>query len=682
MGRLSLFGITLLSAGVLLVQDSRAQDYTGKGLPEGALARLSTGSINDAAYSPDGTRLAAATSIGIRLYDAHTGAEVALLTDHTDEVTSVAFSPDGSILASGSEDNTVRLWDVATGQERNTLTGQRLGNVTSVAFSPDGRTIASGGKYRTVRLWDVVTGQEKQTLTVDEQFIRAGGLIPVTPVSFSPGGRTLASGGFDSRVRLWDVSAGELKHTLSSPLIGYTYGVLSVAFSPGGSILASGSADKRVRLWDVATGQVIRTLTDHAGSVYSVSFSPDGQTLASGSYDATVRLWDVSTGQPTHIFAGHTGSVNSVSFSPDGQTLASGSSDSTILLWDVSPYLTPDASHKAYTRWGLPDGALLRLGRGALDGFAFTPDGQWLTLSSSVGIWYYDAVTGAVGALQADGMPPSAGVISPDTSMFSGMRWMTFKPGMDVLSEDRATLASAMGDTIRVRDTATGEIRFEEQPGRRIQAIAYRAEPFALAAACGDSILVWREGEEGAKTLTTLRGHADDVRALAILPDGPTLASASIARIEEHSSYFSSGEVRLWDLAGDRAADARTLVFPDWICCLDRSNMVFSRDGSTLAAGGNETIYLWDVNTGNPAATLYDDGLNGTITGVAFSPDGRKVASRINTLAGHVRLWDIATGTSRDVGSVDHISLDPIGFSQDGRHVRYPESLGESYTKL
>ena len=206
MKKLSLFSIALLLAGVLFVQASHAQDYTRFSLPEGALARLGKGSIGSGdralAWSPDGTRLAVASSIGIWLYDAATGDEVALLTGHTDWVYSVSFSPDGQTLASGSWDRTVRLWEVASGQEKATLQGH-TNWVTSVSFSPDGQTLASGSRDETVRLWEVASGQEKATLEGHTKW--------VTSVSFSPDGQTLASGSQDETVRLWEVASGQEK---------------------------------------------------------------------------------------------------------------------------------------------------------------------------------------------------------------------------------------------------------------------------------------------------------------------------------------------------------------------------------------------------------------------------------------------------------------------------------------
>ena len=176
-----------------------AQDYTQWGLPEGAKARLGKGHITgNITYSPDGTRLAMASSIGIWIYDAHTGEELALLTGHTEDVSGVLFSPDGSTLASWSLDYTVRLWDVNTGEHLHTLTGY-TGYVISVSFSPDGATLASGSWNGMVLLWDTNTGAPLRTLT-------GHGLI-VTSVSFSPDGSTLASGSRNGMVLLWEYNS-------------------------------------------------------------------------------------------------------------------------------------------------------------------------------------------------------------------------------------------------------------------------------------------------------------------------------------------------------------------------------------------------------------------------------------------------------------------------------------------
>ena len=290
--------VTFLMFLALFLSSTPAQEYTQWRLPEGAKARLGQGSIREIRYSPDGARLAVATSIGLWLYDTAPYHEVALLTG-TDMVRCAAFSPDGKVLTSGSggytvhegdvmpEDNTVRLWDVVTGEHRQTLT-EHTGSVNSVTFSPDGATLVSGS----MDIFDTDTGS----------------------------------------VQLWDADTSVHKRTVTE----HKGSVMSLAFSPDGTMFTCGSDDRTIRLWDTATWAHKQTLTGHTAPVYSVAFSPDGRVLASGSNDKTIRLWDAVTGEHKQTLTGHTDTVNSVTFNPESGVLASGSEDGTVRLWKLT----------------------------------------------------------------------------------------------------------------------------------------------------------------------------------------------------------------------------------------------------------------------------------------------------------------------------------------------------------
>jgi hypothetical protein len=242
------------------------------------------------------------------------------LTGHSNDVRQVTFSPNGQTVASSSDDKTIKLWDVATGSLKQTLSGDQY----SVAFSPDDRVRAYIPKPETIQLWDVATGRLLCTIH-DNKGLRGHFILAL---DFSPDWRLLASGSNDV-IKLWEVPTCSWHRTLK----GHKKWVSSIAFSPDGRLLASGSRDHTIKLWEVLTGRELHTLKGHGSTVESVAFSPDGRFLASGSQDHTIKLWDVGTGRLLRTLKGHADDVNSVAFSPDGRLLASGSDDDTVKLW-------------------------------------------------------------------------------------------------------------------------------------------------------------------------------------------------------------------------------------------------------------------------------------------------------------------------------------------------------------
>ena len=332
---------------------------------------------NSIIFSPDSRILATGHEYLVRLWDTTDGKLKVLCEGHPHQVKvrSVAFFPSGNTLASlslsiQSSDHKaeILLWDTATGEYQVTLKGHgklpdnRIPNRSGLAFSPNGEILASGSGDGTIRLWDAKTAVSNsffhrlwRTFFRHHKATLKGHTYHVLSVAFSPDGRTIASGSSDKTVRLWDLRTKKLKATLA----GHTEAILTVTFSPDGSTLASGCEDGAIHLWDPGTGEHKVSLignnlftrptslprrkddppniTSRARSaVTSLVFSLDGKTLVNGSRDGTIHFWDMRTQQIKSTFSGHSG-LNSLAFSPDGRTLASGSVDGTVLIWTLEP---------------------------------------------------------------------------------------------------------------------------------------------------------------------------------------------------------------------------------------------------------------------------------------------------------------------------------------------------------
>jgi WD40 repeat protein len=576
--------------------------------------------VQSVAFTPNGRVLASGSSDGtVRLWDVARRRPIGHPLAQSAQVNAIAVSPDGRTVGSAGADGKIRLWSIATQRpEGRPLVGHGS-QVTGLAFSRDGTTLASASYDGTLRLWDLTT-PSRPSVTIRQR----GPFNAITTIAFSPDGRLLATGAYDDAVRIWSVAA---RRELGAPLVGHGDSVRSVAFSPNGGTLASGSYDGTVRLWSVASRQALGSplRAPHAAGVSSVAFSPDGRLLASGSY-GTVGVWDLAARRLVGEGTGYGGEVNSVAFSPDGRSLASGGSDKLLRLWDVA----------RLQRTGKP----VASGPGVGEAVAFSPQGRLLATGGSDGtVRLYDVVT-----RRQDG-GALAGHRAPVTSL--------------AFTRDGSLLASGSGDgSARLWSVAThrqvGHALVDPQlvvQGAGVDSVTFSPDGRLAATGGADgAALLWSVAthEQVGRPLThpLAPGFAFDVTSVAFRPDGRLLATGN-----------ADGTVRLWSVATQR--QLRTLRGHTRYV----SAVAFSPDGRVLASAGDDnTIRLWDVGRhreiGEPLA-----GSTAHVTRIAFSPDGRTLASSGGGAA--VLLWDVKSHVQ--MGEFPVAGTAGVAFSPNGR---------------
>jgi WD40 repeat protein len=258
----------------------------------------------------------------IRLWDIHQQSCQKTLTGHKGRLLALAHSPDAQLLLSGSSDRTAKLWDIQTEQCLHTFYGHTSW-IWSVAYSPDAQTLATCSEDATIRLWNLA-GQCLAILREHQG--------TVFGVAFSPDAQVLVSGALDGTIKFWQVNAPEQSF---KTLKGHTNSVAVVIFSPDGQHLISGSRDQTIKIWDFSLGQCRKTLEGHSSTIWAIAISPDGRTLASGSEDKTIKIWDFRSGQCLRTLQGHGNLVKSLTFHPHEPILVSGSLDKTMRVWNV-----------------------------------------------------------------------------------------------------------------------------------------------------------------------------------------------------------------------------------------------------------------------------------------------------------------------------------------------------------
>lgn len=606
-----------------------AADALSRAVPR--VLRGHTATVNKARFSPDGRWLATSSDDrSVRLWDVATG-EARVLTGHQDEVWEIAFSPDGRRLVSSSKDGTVRQWDVATGVGR-ALAGRHAGPVDRVLFFPDGRRVASRDRKAEVRVWDLERGASS---------VLSGASGEDAGLALSPDGRTLAYTEAGALVLL------DVERATSTRLQGQAAPATAIEFSPDGARVLTGDGTGTVRSWELASG-TLRPLSGHTREIVSLVFLPGAPSrFASAARDGTLRLWDLRTGA-SEVFKGHEGSIYDLAVAPDGKKLLSGGGDNTARLWDVA----------------LGTSRVLRGQTDVVVSVVFSPDGRKVAVASvdqSVRLYDLDALHDAVVATHDSAI--QAAVVSPggDHVAFGGKDGVARVVGLEdgatrvaarhegevldlAFSPDGARLASGGEDgRIRLFELHSGAARVLEGHERAVHRLVFSPDGARLFSAGADGTVREWALDSGEGRILELR--EEEALTVALSPDGTRLLSG-----------WRDGRVWLRELASGQESPLEGHRAPVGV-------LVFSPDGRVLASGSmDHTIRLWDASSGRLLRSIDASGTG--VERLLFFPDGRRFA----TLGGeaNARIWELDSGRLLAVlrghrGRVDALALSPDG---------------------
>lgn len=481
-------------------------------------------------------------------------------TGHSDYVFPVDFSPKLKVLASGSADTTIKLWDTLTGRELRTLIGHN-DKVHSVKFSSDGKRLISASWDKTIKLWNVENGQLIRT------FI--GHTEMVFSVVFSKDGKLILSGDRNKTINLWDVESGKLLNSLKTKLF-----LESFALSPDGKLLAFCEDYQTIKLWSIDSWSLVKTL--NSSGITEITFSPDGKTLASGSFNKQVDLWNVQSGKLIKSFGGFNDDISQVVFSSDGQFLASAANDKTVILHNVKTGQKIQSFVVNSERFN------------SINSIAFSSDNLTLATSelynNSVKLW--NIQTGQQTASLA-GRNNSAHTVT--------------------FSKSGKLLSATYSRGIKIWDFEVGQQnKYLIGHNFSIISTAFSLDEKRLASAGNDGIKLW-----DIETGKLIKSFTDQAQSVSFSPDGNFLASSYsncifLSGINTSGETFTSERdcqysIKLWEIESGQHKEimpGNKEILSQVRAFSEKIKIFFSPDGKVLAIGsGKKAIKFWDILT-------------------------------------------------------------------------------------
>jgi WD40 repeat protein len=581
--------------------------------PDGRFALSGSGGFSPASnfynkmptYLPLNTRSAPHADNSVRLWDLATGDALHVLKGHANTVTAVAFSDDGCHLISASADATIRIWDKDSGQEQRVLA--HAAQVLSIAIHGD-LLLASDYNFESASnhliLWNWRTGQEVRRFDGQRDAIYSVAISADGRHALSgsgPSGPFSASSG-DNDVAVWDLQTGAVLRRMQ----GHQDAVFHVAFRPDGRSAVSSSADATLILWNLDTGEIRSTLRGHATFAYSFSLGPRGDRAMSISFDQSIILWDLERAQEIRRFHGHAGLATAVQFLPDGRRVLTGAIDKTLRLWDIY-------SADEVRRFGAPSGlglwAIASDGRRAItsagSGALFAPQSP----ENPVHLW--DLETGAlIAQLDQQRNTIFEAAFLPGGQQFLTVSGDFFIPG----AENRMTL----------RDTATGaEVRRYESPGSALSGLALLPDKqHAATIVFGDEVVIWNIAN--GTIVRRFGGTVPGFRAVAVSPDGGLLLTGS-----------ALGILTIWNIAnGD-------IVHQLQGHALHIFEVAVSHDSRlAVSVSVDTTAVVWDLAKGKPVLRFQQHATG--VQAVAIHP--RHDWALTGDDKGNLLLWELDSG--------------------------------------
>ncbi len=556
-------------------------------------------------YLPLNTRTAQFSDNTVRLWDLNTGQEVRVFRGHANTVSAVAFSADGKYVISASADGTIRIWDKESGDEQRTL--RHMAPVLGIAVWND-LLVASDYDFESAGnhlvLWNWRTGQEIARFKGQHDVIYSVAISPDGERILSGSGPSgpFSRGSGDNDLVLWDLKSGAILRRMR----GHRDAVFHVAFRPGGESAISSSADSTLMVWNLNDGELVTTLRGHTTFAYTFAVSPDGNRVFSVSFDLSMILWDIDRAQEVRRFYGHAGSATAVHFLADGRRVLTGSMDQTMRVWDIY-------SADEVIRVGAPSG---------LGMWAVASDGQRAVTSAGSGAVL--APQSPVNPLQLWDLRTGEMLRHLGQQRNTIFEMALLPDGKHFLSVSGDFFIPDAENCMVLREIATGrEVRRYASPGSALSGLVLMPDGHhAATVVFGDEVVIWNV-DSGA-IVRRFTGTVPGFRALAVSPDGRMLLAGS-----------ALGTVTVWDLAtGEvvRELQGHAVHVCELAVTADCQRVVTVSDDTTAI--------VWDIATGRQILRFQQHAA--ALQALALHP--RRDWAMTGDDKGNLLLWELESG--------------------------------------